>query len=117
MSIYTTDLVQHYLTVGFAPIPIPYLSKIPTIPGWPDLIITSDNADQYFTEQTTNIGILTGEPSGGLVDIDIDDLDALKFADWFLPETKCIFGRKSKPKSHRVYRVPDSKNREAFESN
>ena len=48
--------------------------------------------------------------------MDIDDINALRFAERFLPETKCIFGRESKPKSHRVYRVPDSKNREAFES-
>jgi len=38
----------------------------------------------------------------------------LKFAPWFLPETKCVFGRASKPKSHWVYRVPKPRNHEKF---
>ena len=117
MNIYSTDLVQSYLTAGFLPIPVPFKSKQPTIKEWTNLAITADNADQYFNGQPINIGILTGERSRGLVDIDIDDLDALKFADWFLPESNCSFGRESKPKSHRVYRVTESKSREAFESN
>ena len=116
MHIYPTELVQNYLNAGFSPIPVPFNSKQPTIKGWPDLKITADNVTQYFNGQPTNIGILTGAPSGGLVDVDIDDTDALRFAVWFLPETKCVFGRKSKPKSHWVYRVTDSKSREAFES-
>ena len=108
MTIYTTELVQNYLNAGFSPIPVPFKSKQPTIKGWPDLIITADNVDQHFNGHPTNIGILTGEPSGGLVDVDIDDIDALRFADWFLPETKCIFGRKSNQKAIGCIDVTDS---------
>ena len=116
MNIYTIELVQNYITAGFLPIPVPFKSKQPTIKGWQHLQITSENIDQYFNGEPTNIGILTGVTSGGLVDVDIDDEDALTFAEWFLPDTNCVFGRKSKPKSHWVYRAPDCKNRGAFES-
>ena len=115
MHIYATDIVQTYLAAGFSPIPVPFKSKQPSIKGWPQLIITADNVHQYFNGHPTNIGILTGTVSGGLVDVDIDDTDALRFADFFLPGTTCVFGRASKPRSHRVYQVKDTKSREAFE--
>ena len=78
MSIYSIQLVHDYITAGFSPIPVPFKSKQPTIKGWPDLKITADNVTQYFNGQPTNVGILTGAPSGGLVDVDIDDNDALR---------------------------------------
>ena len=66
------------------------------------------NIGDYFNGNPANIGILMGKPSGGLVDIDIDNTDALRFADRFLPKTNCVFGRQSKPRSHRIYKVCDA---------
>jgi hypothetical protein len=68
----------------------------------------------YFNGDPTNIGVLTGTPSGGLVDVDIDSPDALKFAPHFLPQTNCIFGRLSNPQSHWLYRVDDVGGYESF---
>ena len=62
-----------------------------------------------------NIGILLGEPSGGLVDIDLDSWEAVALADLFLPATNAIFGRKSAPASHRLYLVPSCTKRKSFE--
>ena len=42
------------------------------------------------------------------MDIDIDDMEALALADVFLPETGMEFGRKSKPRSHRIYRCQNA---------
>lgn len=53
-----------------------------------------------------NVGLILGDASGGVVDVDIDDLNALRLAEYFLPQTYCQFGRASKPNSHRLYRVP-----------
>src|SRR5207245_597959 len=53
----------------------------------------------------------------GLVDIDIDKTTALRFAPWFLPKTSCVFGRASKPRSHWVYRVPESGRHKPFQCN
>lgn len=49
--------------------------------------------------------MLLGEPSGWLIDIDLDHRRAIELADKFLPPTPAIFGRTSKPRSHRLYRV------------
>lgn len=56
-----------------------------------------------------NIGIILGEPSGFLVDVDIDDERALPYVHRFLPTTPTVFGRKSKPRSHWLYICEDAK--------
>jgi putative DNA primase/helicase len=108
-NIYTNKIVRDYINHGFSPIPIPYQTKTPIIKGWNKLTVTAENLGTYFDGTETNIGILTGKSSGGLVDIDIDDPAALRFAAYFLPQTNCTFGHKSKPRSHWVYRVPKPK--------
>ena len=50
-----------------------------------------------------NIGIILGEPSGWLVDVDLDCDEAIELADQYLPPTAAITGRPSSPKSHRWY--------------
>ena len=48
-----------------------------------------------------------GDASDGIVDVDIDRMEALPLADFFLPQTDMVFGRKSKPRSHRIYKCPE----------
>jgi Bifunctional DNA primase/polymerase, N-terminal len=115
-DIYHKKMVSDYILHEFSPIPIQYKSKQPVNKGWPNLRISNDDIGTYFKGDPINIGILTGQASKGLVDVDIDDTNALRFAPWFLPETKCIFGRASKPRSHWVYRVPQSGTHEQFKS-
>lgn len=52
-----------------------------------------------------NIGILTGEPSGGLADVDIDDEQSAGTVRAWLPTTGAMFGRASKPDSHLLYKA------------
>lgn len=54
------------------------------------------------TDTKQNLGALM---AGKYVDVDIDcSSEALKAAlDYFLPRTSYVFGRKSKPRSHRLY--------------
>ena len=108
------NLILGYINLGFSPIPVPFKAKNPITKAWPKLIVTANDYETYFDGELTNIGIFTGKPSSGLVDVDIDSLDALKFAPWFLPKTNCIFGHKSKPRSHWLYRVPKVKAVEQF---
>src|SRR5262249_34924800 len=103
-----------YLAEGFSPIPVKFRSKAPKIKGWPELTVSANNVGDYFNGEPINIGVLTGRPSGGLVDVDIDSPEALKFASHFLPQTNCIFGRHSKPQSHWLYRVDDIGRHESF---
>jgi putative DNA primase/helicase len=81
--------------------------------GWPNLRLSESDLDTYFSNGN-NVGILLGEASGGLVDIDLDAPEALKVADAFLPQTGRIHGRNSKPGSHRWYVCSPSPHPEKF---
>lgn len=99
---------RNYLQRGMKVIPIPFRSKQPNIKGWQGLEITEAELPKYFNGNPQNIGVLLGDKSGGLVDVDLDSAEAVRLADWFLPETGAVFGRKSKPKSHRLYVCADA---------
>ncbi len=88
-----------YLHRGWAPIPVPFQSKRPVLISWPELRLTEADLPRFFEEGAQNIGILLGEASGDLVDVDLDSPEARTLADQFLPPTKAIFGRASTPRS------------------
>ncbi|MCY2987173.1 MAG: bifunctional DNA primase/polymerase [Planctomycetota bacterium] len=94
-----------YIGRGLAPIPVPYQTKKPVLTGWTELRITAEAVGKYFNGQQSNIGVLLGEPSGWLIDIDLDHPKAVAMAHTYLPETKAVFGRAGKPRSHFLYRV------------
>lgn len=93
-----------YAQQGWSVIPVEPQSKKPRLKAWPNLRISLAEISDYFHDHD-NVGVLLGEPSGGLVDVDLDCLEALRLADAFLPATPLIHGRKSKPASHRWYFV------------
>ena len=84
-------------------IPVPFKSKNPGINGWPHLRLSESDIPKYFRNGLQNIGVLLGEPSGWLVDIDLDHPLAVELADKYLPPTDAVFGHPSKPRSHRLY--------------
>jgi hypothetical protein len=86
------------LARGWALVPVPPDQKGPIIPKWQ----TRTFAAADFPEGG-NVGLIVGRRSGGLVDADLDCLEALDLADLYLPLTSAEFGRKSKPRSHRLY--------------
>ncbi len=94
-----------YVRRGWAPIPLPARSKVPIAKGWPELRLTAETVGEHFNGQPQNIGVLLGEPSGWLIDIDLDHEKAVTMAHTYLPETQAIFGRPGKPRSHFLYRV------------
>lgn len=94
---------ERYQARGWVPIPIPLGEKAPKLPGWQKL--TRETALAHFKGGACNIGILLGDVSGGLVDIDLDCAEAVELAPDFLPETSC-FGRPSRLRSHWLYTSP-----------
>ncbi len=96
-----------YLRRGMSCVPVPIGKKAPVLKEWQHLRLMEDDAVRYFGE-TTNVGILTGEPSEGLVDVDLDVPEAERIADVFLPST-VTSGRTKDPCSHRWYMSPGSK--------
>jgi hypothetical protein len=99
-KILTTAIL--YIKLGWAVLPIPEKSKAPTIKNWTELRITVEEAPGYFTEGS-NVGVILGDASKGLVDVDLDCKGAADLAADFLPPTGLCHGRESRPWSHWWY--------------
>jgi hypothetical protein len=99
------DHARDLLARGLSPIPVPHKAKGPRIHGWQTLRLTADDLPRHFNAARANVGALLGEPSGWIVDVDLDHARAVELADTFLPHTGMTWGRESKPRSHRLYRL------------
>lgn len=97
------DAAAAYVSIGWSPIPVPYRSKRVTLTDWPDLRITAADVDSFFGKKLMNVGVLTGDASGGLADVDKDCPEARRLAPYFLPDTPARFGRASAPLAHSLY--------------
>lgn len=97
------EAAQFYRELGWRILPVPHMAKAPSLVGWPGFEAGPDLAE-HFT--TGNLGVILGPPSGNLVDVDLDTPEAVELAPTFLPVT-WTFGRKSKPRSHWLYLVPE----------
>jgi hypothetical protein len=98
------DVARNYLSRGYAPLPLGFRQKAITREGWQDLRLTDADLPREFAGRK-NIGVLTGEPSGWLIDVDLDHELAVELADEYLPLTRSEFGRAGKPRSHRLFVV------------
>lgn len=92
-----------YLDHGYAVVPVKYRAKRAFLRDWTSLRISHKDIDMCFAKRT-NIGIILGEASGGLIDIDLDCDEAIELAPLFLTSTSATTGRASKPRSHWWYR-------------
>lgn len=104
----TLGIAREYIKRGWQPIPVPQKEKAPRIPGWQHLRLNVEDLPQHFNNGQ-NVGVLLGEPSNWLIDVDLDCDEALQVAERFLPKTGATFGRMSKPKSHWLYYCPNAK--------
>jgi putative DNA primase/helicase len=92
-----------YIGRGWSPIPIPFREKRCVEDNWPALRVSEADVPRYFANNPQNVGVLLGSPSQWLVDVDLDCPEAVALADLVLPPTQAVFGRKSHPRSHRLY--------------
>ncbi|MCC6363182.1 MAG: bifunctional DNA primase/polymerase [Bryobacterales bacterium] len=104
MSAAVPHPAEQLIDAGFHPIPVPDRSKNPGFDGWQNLRLRRDDIPKYFNGRPQNIGVLVGDEYG-TTDVDLDWHEAVRAADFFLPDTGMIFGRKSKPRSHWFYRM------------
>jgi Bifunctional DNA primase/polymerase, N-terminal len=96
------EAAREYLRQGWAPIPVRPGEKRPVRGDWTHLRLEEEDLSAEFPEGT-NVGVLLGEPSGGLIDVDLDTHEAINLAPHFLPATDAVFGRPSRPASHWLY--------------
>ena len=103
---------------GLTPLPILRHSKGPTMAGWtkirwPDPTTDTGEGEaavrQAFEEYTaggsTNLGVLLGEASGDLIDVDLDHPAAQRLKSYLLPCTAAVHGRETSRRSHYWYRA------------
>lgn len=103
----TADLLNDVLNLharGFALIPVPFRQKRPVTHDWQDLRLDEAGIRTAFRDRS-NVGVLLGEPSGGLTDVDLDCSEARALALVLLPPTNLRSGRASAPGSHWFYRM------------
>lgn len=97
------DAAGAYLAMGYQPVPVPLGHKGPRLKGWQTLRSTPIDLPGLFAGPG-NIGLLLGEPSGWLIDVDLDCEEAVRLAAQHLPPTAAVTGRISRPGSHWWYR-------------
>lgn len=93
------------LEAGYAPLPLPLRSKAPELREWQHLKYESTRHLEQVFDREVNVGLILGQASNGLVDVDLDCEEARRLAGSFLPHTPMRHGRASSPESHYWYRV------------
>jgi len=100
----TLDYAINYRGLDIYSLPIPHGEKGPKTKGWNKLRLDEPELRREFGHSPRNIGLLLGDPSGGLTDLDMDCREAVALAPEFLPRTQRKSGRQGKPYSHYWYR-------------
>ena len=100
------DSATWHTGVGIYTVRVVHRGKKPIGHDWEKQRIDAANLPNYYNGQPQNLGGLLGISSlgtAGLTDADLDSSEALAIAPDLLPDTGMIFGRASKPFSHRCY--------------
>lgn len=101
----SVGIARDLLRRGWTPLPIPLRKKKPVLKNWQRWRVSESELPRHFDGKQQNVGVLLGDSSSGLIDVDLDCTEALTLVDHFLPATQSKFGRKSKPRSHWLYVV------------
>lgn len=96
------DMIRSYVSRGWAPVPLPARSKNPGFNNWESFVVTENALESTFPP-TRNVGLILGEPSHGLVDVDLDSAESRALAPLILEPTEMIHGHTQKPSSHWWY--------------
>jgi len=99
---------RKYIRRHWKVVPIRPKEKVPRRKDWPNERIKKTEIPNHFSEGD-NIGILLGEPSHWIVDVDLDCNEAVELAPSFLPETGRVYGRETRQASHYLYQSKDTK--------
>ncbi|MSP14311.1 MAG: bifunctional DNA primase/polymerase [Chloroflexi bacterium] len=82
----------------------PVKGKVPILEGWQNKRLGVEDLPEQFNNGQ-NLGVLTGNPSKNLADVDLDARETLPIAARYLPQTDLMFGRPGKQNSHWLYNV------------
>lgn len=96
-------LLRQYVEEGWALVPLPRQSKSPGRKGWERVRLTMPDVVAKLAPTDANVGVLLGQASGELVDVDLDCDEAVAAAPTYLPPTTRRHGRAGRPNSHWWY--------------
>ena len=99
-------LALQALARGWHPVAVHSSTKKPVGQKWQLRKVTRENVSKYFAGNV-GVGLQMGPKSNGLTDIDLDCGEAIALAPYFLPKTNAVYGRASKPCSHRLFYIDD----------
>ncbi|HHY08472.1 MAG TPA: bifunctional DNA primase/polymerase, partial [Corynebacteriales bacterium] len=99
------EAARQMLKRGWHCTPLKPRDKKPIEDNWNKHLIGEDEIDSVFTPDH-NIGLLLGEPSDWIVDIDCDTPEAVITTSYLMPDTELSFGRESTGRAHLLYRCP-----------
>lgn len=97
------EWAQAYIARGWQVVPLPRGRKRPVAAGWQQGGYVAGDVDL-----NGNVGLILGDVSGDLVDIDLDCPEAIAAAPLYLPQTGLVHGRVSAMSSHWWYVAPGS---------
>lgn len=98
----SAGIARGWLEMGISPVPLRPRSKEPNGgKGWNTYRADSQNLERFF-RRGDNVGGLWGEPSGWIVDVDLDCEEAVRAAEILLPQT-FVYGRRQAPWTHYLY--------------
>ena len=92
------EAAHGYIDRGWSVVPVPRGEKGCKLRGWETLRIGPEQVSEFFTEDS-NVGVVLGEASGGLTDIDLDCPEAEHAGGRSLPKT-LTSGRGNKVRHH-----------------
>lgn len=102
------ECAREYLSRGWRVVPVGFRQKTPLSEGWQNLRLTMEELPAHFGRGRRNLGVLLGEVSGWLVDVDLDCAEAVELAPLILPAS-LSFGRASRRRGHWLYKAEGAK--------
>ena len=103
----------NYIENGWEPVRLPTGQKFTTT-SWKEPSAWDEDKALHVFSKPSNIGVILGERSSFLVDLDFDCHEAAHFAQFVLGRLPS-FGRASSKSSHRVVVCQTTKNRRTYE--
>jgi hypothetical protein len=96
------EAARAYMRGGWQVLPVPLRSKEPAESAGRKVRVKEWELTKYFRDWV-NVGILTGDISGGLADADLDTPEAIPAGRVYLPPTDRMHGHPGNPNSHYWY--------------
>ncbi|HUU66733.1 MAG TPA: AAA family ATPase [Methyloceanibacter sp.] len=110
----TLDAAKCYHVHGFSPVPLLPNSKQPAS-KWKAVEYDPEAEPGPFAGDR-GVALKLGKKHGGLVDLDLDCKEARRLASYFLPDTQCVYGRKSARASHWSFRTKSAVKTKKFQA-